>query len=103
MKNFELSLLFAAFMLLGALHVKGNDEDESLNEPVKYVITSEVWLDLAIKDSKDSNYTKKGRVWIGLFGDTCPMTTTNFAQLAKGFKRENVIIKTFLCYFLNSN
>lgn len=59
--------------------------------PIKYEITSEAWLEVGYKTLHASDDTIKplGRITIGLFGDICPMTTTNFAQLAKGFKRKS--------------
>jgi len=63
------------------------------DEPVKYLVTQECWLDLAVKDSNDStNVLKEGRVVIGLFGDIVPMTATNFAQLSKGMKRDRQVM-----------
>lgn len=67
-------------------------EDETASEPPKYVVTNEVVLDVEIRPTKNSEPIKSGRIVIGLFGDICPMTATNFLQLAKGFKRDNVII-----------
>ena len=82
------TIFFCSIVNLGLL--KANDDDEP-TEPVNYVVTSEAWFDFGIKESKDSSEVlRKGRVVIGLFGDVCPMTTTNFAQLTKGFKRDNV-------------
>jgi hypothetical protein len=65
-------------------------EEEEEKKHVKYVVTHEVYLDVAIKDTKEGSAEKEGRSVIGLFGDVCPMTTTNFVHTAKGFKRENV-------------
>lgn len=62
-------------------------------QPIKYTVTSEAWIQVGVRDSRfDSNETTRdlGRIVIGLFGDICPMTTTNFAQLCKGFERGNV-------------
>ena len=80
--------------------VRGNPNDDTLNKEdrdneeerasLKYVITSEVYLDVAIKESKEGATEKTGRIVIGLFGDITPMTSTNFAQIAKGFKRDGV-------------
>lgn len=68
-------------------------DDEEQHEPPKYVITNEVFLDVEIRPTKTSEAIKSGRIVIGLFGDVCPMTATNFLQLAKGFKRDNVKIE----------
>ncbi len=67
----------------------GKDNDLDL----QYTVTGEVWLKVAMKDVKESpstSATNLGTIVIGLFGDIAPMTTNNFAQLAKGFKRGHV-------------
>lgn len=69
------------------------EDEEEQHESPKYVITNEVYLDVEIRPTKTSEAIKSGRIVIGLFGDVCPMTATNFLQLAKGFKRDNVRIK----------
>lgn len=74
------------------------DEDTTA-EPPKYTITHEVFFDIEVRPTKTSEAVKSGRIVIGLFGDICPMTATNFAQLAKGFKRENVKIQTHTLFF----
>lgn len=68
-------------------HEEGHHEEEE--EKIKYDITSEAWLDISVRDSweKNASETYLGRITIGLFGDICPMTTTNFFQLCKGVKR----------------
>lgn len=73
------------------------EEEEEHHEPPKYVVTNEIFLDVEIRPTKTSEAIKSGRIVIGLFGDICPMTATNFLQLAKGFKRDNV---NCLIYFL---
>jgi hypothetical protein len=78
------------------------DEEEENHGPIDYVVTSEAWFDIVIKETKDSNEVlRKGRVVIGLFGDICPMTTTNFIQLAKGFKREGVSFLKLVLVFIS--
>jgi cyclophilin family peptidyl-prolyl cis-trans isomerase len=69
--------------------VKSEHHEDEDRENVKYVVTNEVYFDISVKESKDGAVLKSGRVVIGLFGDICPMTVTNFVQLAKGFKRDN--------------
>ena len=91
MKRFICFTVFVCFMLCGNMANAVEAEEEEHHGPVDYIVTSEAWFDIAIKETKDSNeILRKGRVVIGLFGDICPMTTTNFIQLAKGFKREGV-------------
>jgi len=63
------------------------------DEALKYVVTQECWLDVAVKDSNESsNVIKQGRIVVGLFGDIVPMTATNFAQLSKGNKRDKQVM-----------
>lgn len=71
--------------------VPTEQEEDVAHEAPRYVITNEVFMDIEIRSSKNSEPIKSGRIVIGLFGDVCPMTATNFLQLAKGFKRDNVI------------
>lgn len=96
MKSLQLKyLLLITFGLVLCLRASADEnveEEEAVEEeeePIKYTITSEAWFELGIKDSKDSNdsFVSMGKIVVGLFGDICPMTVTNFAQLAKGTKR----------------
>src|ERR1700722_11667217 len=64
-----------------------NDEDM----PEKYVVTHEAWFDISISESKTSTQPiKKERIVIGLFGEICPMTVTNFITITKGLRRSSV-------------
>lgn len=66
-----------------------NTDEDTSTTPIRYTITHEAWFDIGITDMKGStDYYKKGRIVIGLFGDVCPMTVTNFVQLTRGFKRD---------------
>lgn len=65
------------------------EEASDSTEAPKYTVTNEVYFDVEVRASKTSEPIKSGRIVIGLFGDICPMTVTNFVQLAKGFKRDN--------------
>lgn len=81
------------FILLSMFCLNAFAEKTNHSEPIKYTVTSEAWIQVGIKESRyDSNETTKdlGKIVIGLFGDICPMTTTNFAQLCKGFERGNM-------------
>ncbi|KAL5007704.1 hypothetical protein ScPMuIL_016510 [Solemya velum] len=53
-----------------------------------YTVTEEVWFDVQIKDMEEVGDDFTGRIVIGLFGNSCPMTTMNFAAIAKGFRRK---------------
>ncbi|KAL5008107.1 hypothetical protein ScPMuIL_013688 [Solemya velum] len=54
-----------------------------------HTVTEEVWFDVEIKDYDGPGDDYRGRLVIALFGETCPMTTMNFAAIAKGFKMKN--------------
>jgi len=52
-----------------------------------FTVTDEVWFDVEVKDLDGPGEDYKGRFVIGLFGETAPMTTMNFAAIARGYKR----------------
>jgi len=52
-----------------------------------FTITDEVWFDVEVKDFDGPGEDYRGRFVIGLFGETAPMTTMNFAAIARGYKR----------------
>ncbi|KAL4227797.1 hypothetical protein ACF0H5_013233 [Mactra antiquata] len=52
-----------------------------------YTVTEEAWFDVEVRDLDGPGEDYRGRFVIALFGDTCPMTSMNFAAIAKGFKR----------------
>jgi hypothetical protein len=82
--------LFATLIVLQSSEAAKKKKDEP-EEPVEYLITQEVWFDVAIKEMKDSEEAiRTERITIGVFGDIVPMTATNFVQLAKGTKRHGV-------------
>lgn len=88
MNKFSL-VCFMCLVFTSAVFCQEDMDDEDL----KYVVTQEAWFDIGVKRVKsDDNDTTEhlGRITIGLFGDICPMTVTNFAQLAKGFKKGDV-------------
>lgn len=51
-----------------------------------YTVTEEVWFDVEVRDLDGPGDDYRGRFVVGVFGDTCPMTSMNFASIAKGFK-----------------
>ena len=55
-----------------------------------WTVTEEVWFDIEIKDLEGPGDDYRGRFVIGLFGETAPMCSYNFAAIAKGFKRGRV-------------
>ncbi|KAH3839299.1 uncharacterized protein LOC127879020 isoform X1 [Dreissena polymorpha] len=52
-----------------------------------YTVTEEAWFDVEVKDLDGPGEDYRGRFVVALFGETCPMTTMNFAAISKGFKR----------------
>ena len=51
-----------------------SDDGETVEEEPTYTITNEVFFDVAIKETKDSEHTiRTERIVIGLFGDICPV------------------------------
>jgi len=52
-----------------------------------YTVTDEVWFDIEVKDYDGPGEDYTGRFVIALFGETAPMTTMNFAAIARGYKR----------------
>jgi len=52
-----------------------------------YTVTDEVWFDIEVKDFDGPGEDYTGRFVIALFGETAPMTTMNFAAIARGYKR----------------
>jgi len=52
-----------------------------------YTVTEEAWFDIEVRDLDGPGEDYRGRFVVALFGESCPMTTMNFAAIAKGFKR----------------
>ena len=58
--------------------------------PERFFITHEAWFNISISENKFSLPIKSERIVIGLFGDICPMTVTNFITITKGLRRASV-------------
>ena len=71
-------MLFLAVAALSAL---------SLVHCGNLTVTEEAWFDVEIKDLDGPGEDYRGRFTIALFGDAAPMTTLNFASIARGYKR----------------
>lgn len=52
-----------------------------------HTITEEVYFDVEVKDLDGPGDDYRGRFVVGLFGETAPMASMNFAAIAKGYKR----------------
>ena len=62
----------------------------------KYTVTQEAWFDVEVKDLDGPGQDYTGRFTIALFGETAPMTSMNFAAIAKGYKKGRVCSRTLL-------
>lgn len=61
--------------------------------PEKYYVTHEAWFNISIRDNKlSATPVRTEKIVIGLFGDICPMTVTNFITITKGLRRATVSI-----------
>ncbi|XP_077985584.1 uncharacterized protein LOC144440175 [Glandiceps talaboti] len=60
---------------------RGNTSEEERDEKNDVLVTKIAWFDIEIDDAP------AGRVEIGLFCETTPITCNNFASLTKGFER----------------
>ena len=75
----------------------------------KYTVTQEAWFDVEVKDLDGPGQDYTGRFTIALFGETAPMTSMNFAAIAKGYKKgrvssRNILHITGICQkFFGSN
>ena len=62
----------------------------------KYTVTQEAWFDVEVRDLDGPGQDYTGRFTIALFGETAPMTSMNFAAIAKGYKKGRVCSRTLL-------
>jgi cytochrome oxidase Cu insertion factor (SCO1/SenC/PrrC family) len=92
-------LIFALFLfsfcqqlsVTQAQHAKFDHDDD---QPERFYVTHEAWFNVSIRDNKlSSAYTRTERIVIGLFGEICPMTVTNFITITKGLRRSSVSIE----------
>jgi len=54
-----------------------------------FTVTAEVTLELEVKNYNGQGDDITGKVTIGLFGDTAPITTLNFKTLCQGWTRDS--------------
>ncbi|KAL5004805.1 hypothetical protein ScPMuIL_018261 [Solemya velum] len=91
-------LILSTVLALGALADKSGSTGQGKGKggaaSSNYTVTEEVWMDVEIKDFDGPGDDYRGRLVIGVFGETCPMTTMNFINIAKGFRTG----KRFLTY-----
>ena len=53
----------------------------------KHTVTDEVWFDVEVKDLDGPGEDFKGRFVVALFGEAAPMTSMNFAAIARSYRR----------------
>lgn len=62
-------------------------------EQSNHTVTEEAWFKIEIKNFEGPGEDYTGEFVIALFGDTVPMTVMNFAQITKGYKRGNQLLR----------
>lgn len=73
------------------IQVEGSDYGYGDEQPEKFIVTHEAWFNISIREDKLSPVISKSeRIVIGLFGEICPMTVTNFVTITKGLRRGTV-------------
>ena len=90
-------LLFSIFQNIVVIQAQGAKHSFNEDQPEKFYVTHEAWFNISIRDTKLSTQpVKTERIVIGLFGDICPMTVTNFITITKGLRRSTVNIKNII-------
>jgi hypothetical protein len=83
--------LFAIFQEIIITQVQGIKHGPNDDPPEKYYITHEAWFNISVRENKLSSApVRTDRIVIGLFGEICPMTVTNFVTITKGLRRATV-------------
>ncbi|CAF0782651.1 unnamed protein product [Rotaria sordida] len=87
-----MSMIFALLICLSIQQIivtEAYDEKYSLDDdiPEKFYVTHEAWFNISVRENKISEPIKTKQIVIGLFGEICPMTVTNFATITKGLRR----------------
>jgi hypothetical protein len=86
--------LFSFFQQIIVIQSEGVKYSLHDDQPEKYYVTHEAWFNVSVRESKLSTVlTRSERIVIGLFGDICPMTVTNFITITKGLRRSSVSIQ----------
>jgi len=70
------------FLLLGVL-----SSYVSIGLCGDFLVTSEAWFEIKIKDYEGPGEDYVGRFTVALFGETAPITVLNFKSLAQGHKK----------------
>lgn len=102
--------ILALFLFIGHIEQIHGEEDRATNSsttstsstthdeeiPEKFFITHEAWFNISISEDKFTSPSKYERIVIGLFGDICPMTVTNFITITKGLRRGAVRLNSII-------
>jgi hypothetical protein len=93
-----MSLIISLFLctiiqVIIVTQVQGSKYDFDNDRPEKFYVTHEAWFNISVRESKLSSAPiRTERIVIGLFGEICPMTVTNFVTITKGLRRATVIL-----------
>jgi len=89
--------LFSIFQAIVITQVQGAKQDFDNDHPERFYVTHEAWFNISVSESKLSSAPiRTERIVIGLFGEICPMTVTNFITITKGLRRATVIVIDFI-------
>ncbi|CAF4598229.1 unnamed protein product [Rotaria sp. Silwood1] len=81
-------LIFLSVQQITIIEAHGGDYALNDDLPEKFYVTHEAWFNISVRENKISSSTiKSHRIVIGLFGEICPMTVTNFITITKGLRR----------------
>jgi hypothetical protein len=86
--------LLSVFQEIIIIQVQGAKYSLNDDQPEKFYVTHEAWFNISVRESKLSSAPiKTGKIVVGLFGEICPMTVTNFITITKGLRRATVNIE----------
>jgi hypothetical protein len=85
--------LFSIFQEIIVIQVQGAKYSPNDDQPEKFYVTHEAWFNISVRENKLSTAPiRREKIVIGLFGEICPMTVTNFITITKGLRRGSVNI-----------
>ncbi len=86
--------LFVSFQEIISIQAHDAKHDFDIEQPEKFYVTHEAWFNISIRENKlPSAPIRTERIVIGLFGEICPMTVTNFITITKGLRRGVVSVE----------
>ncbi|GAB1608547.1 peptidyl-prolyl cis-trans isomerase-like [Argonauta hians] len=74
--------MYKVFLICLLFSVIGLSFSTNLDD---YTVTDEAWFDITIMNFNNSGEDHTERIVIALFGNTAPMTVTNFAAITRGY------------------